>query len=234
MPDVEIQRSLRRETETVYIAPFNELSSRIKFFFRYPPESVRQVADSYGVSIREIRPPVGMSLLLAGVHLSSKLYVDREEQSSQARLVTRMIEEAERSVGHERTLVIGDFNMNPFEGGLVDADSFHSVMAQSIAERKMRKVRQVERRYFYNPMWGKLGDGSQGPPGTYYYQGFKNRELFWNMFDQVLIRPELLPYYRKEALQVLTEVGDRQLLTGDRINGYFSEHLPIMIGLATE
>ncbi|MEL6881114.1 MAG: endonuclease/exonuclease/phosphatase family protein [Cyanobacteria bacterium J06607_10] len=234
LPDVALQHLLSQETKTTYIAPFNEFSSRVKFFFRYPPESIRLVADSYGLSIREVRPPIGESLLLVGVHLSSKLYADRNEQSAQARLAICTIAEAEQSVGHKRTLVIGDFNMNPFEGGLVDADTFHGVMDQSIAKENMRTVRQVERRFFYNPMWGKLGDSSEGPPGTYYYKSSKNREFFWNTFDQVLIRPELIPFYQEGLLKVLTEIYDTQLMTDGKISNDFSDHLPIMIKLATE
>jgi len=233
-PDVELQHHLKDKTGSVYIAPYNELSSRVKFFFRYPPESIRQVADSYGLSIRELRPPLGKPILLAGVHLSSKLHADREEQTAQARLAVQMIEEAELNLGHERTLVIGDFNMNPFEGGLVDADSFHGVMAQSTAKKGSRQVRQVERKYFYNPMWGKFGDGSSGPPGTYYYRSTKNRAFFWNMFDQAIIRSDLLPSFEKGRLEVLTEINDCQLLGNDKISDEFSDHLPIMIELATE
>ena len=67
--DTKLQRRLRYETGSPYIAPYNELSSRIKFFFRYPSESIRLAADSYGLSIREVHPPLGRSILLAGVHL---------------------------------------------------------------------------------------------------------------------------------------------------------------------
>jgi len=34
---------------------------------------------------------------------------------------SRLVEAAEREVGHSRTLLLGDLNMNPFEGGLIDA-----------------------------------------------------------------------------------------------------------------
>ncbi len=228
--DFDLQRNLREETQHVYTALYNQLSSRLRFFFRYAPEAISLVHDIPSrLSIREIHPPSGNSILLAAVHLASKLYADRSDQSYQARLVTRAIEEAEASVGHRRTLVIGDFNMNPFEDGLVDADAFHSVMTQAIAQKAVRTVAGTKRSFFYNPMWGKLGDGSEGPPGTYYYPGSKNRQFFWNMFDQVLLRPDLLPMFEMDSLKILTEIGKTQLLKAGSINRSISDHLPIMI-----
>lgn len=236
MDDVMLQKHLKNETQTVYIAPFNELSSRnIKFFFRYPTESIKPISDSYGVSIRELRSPLASPMLIAAVHLSSKLYADSNEQAAQTRQIIQSIKEAEENVGHDRTVVIGDFNMNPFEKGLVDADAFHSVMSQLIARKESRNVRKVKRKFFYNPMWSRMGDLSDGPPGTYYYQASKNFELFWNTFDQVLIRPDLLTTFRKETLKVVTEIGTNQFLETDKINqDDFSDHLPIMIELEIE
>ncbi|MEL6263464.1 MAG: endonuclease/exonuclease/phosphatase family protein [Cyanobacteria bacterium J06626_6] len=234
LSDLKFQRQLSRETGSAYIAPYNELSSRIRFFFRYPSESIRPAADSYGLSIREIRPPLGRSVLIAGVHLSSKRHADREEQLFQARDAVAKIAETEENLGHSRTLVIGDFNMNPFEGGLVDADSFHGVMTMHIAQKQDRNVRKMKRKFFYNPMWSRMGDGSEGPAGTYYYQRSRNREFFWHTFDQALIRPALLPSFRRENLKILTAVGSRSLLTEGEISSGYSDHLPIMIELTTE
>ncbi|MGD1950100.1 MAG: endonuclease/exonuclease/phosphatase family protein [Leptolyngbyaceae cyanobacterium] len=234
--DVSIQKHLADKTQTTYIAPFNELSNRnIKFFFRYPTESIQPATDNYGISIREIKSPLAESILVAAVHLSSKLYADDNEQTAQTRQIVQSIEEAEENAGHSRTVVIGDFNMNPFEKGLVDADAFHGVMSQLTARKGTRNVRSTQRKFFYNPMWGRMGDLSEGPPGTYYYQASKNFELFWNTFDQVLLRPGLLNAFRKENLKVITEIGTNRFLTSDRLNkDEFSDHLPIMIELEIE
>ena len=233
--DFELQHHLREETKRVYITLYNELSSRLRFFFRYTPGAISPIYDIPNrLSVREIQPPSGNSILLAAVHLVSKLHADDSDQSSQARLVTRAIEEAEAKVGHRRTLVIGDFNMNPFEDGLVDADAFHGVMTQATAQKVTRIVGGTERNFFYNPMWGKFGDGSEGSPGTHYHPGSKNRQLFWNMFDQVLLRPDLLPVFETGNLKVLTEIGKTQLLKAGSIDRSISDHLPIMIKLPIE
>ncbi len=233
--DADFQKQLAIETGHRYFALYNGLASRLKFFVRDLSRAVIPVLDMPGMlSIREVRPLSGHPILLAAVHLSSKLYADSSHQYYQARTVVSAIEEAEARVGHSRTMVIGDFNMNPFEEGLVNADAFHSAMTQAISQKKSRKVGGINRRFFYNPMWGKLGDGSDGPTGTYYYRGSKNRQIFWNMFDQVLLRPDLLPIFTMDNLKILTEVGITSLLTANSIDRRFSDHLPIMIKLPIE
>ena len=82
-------------------------------------------------------------------------------------------------------------------------------------------------------MWGYLGDISDGPPGTYYYDSGMQVNLYWNMFDQVLIRPELLDVFEVEGLRILTDAGGKSLLAGsgkpDVSIG--SDHLPILFKL---
>jgi hypothetical protein len=58
------------------------------------------------------------------------------EQTLNAVRVSKVICGAEDSVGHEKTLVIGDLNMNPFEDGMVAASGMHAVMDRTIALRK--------------------------------------------------------------------------------------------------
>lgn len=57
--------------------------------------------------------------------------------------------------------------------------------------------------------------------------------LFWNMYDPVLIRPDLLNVFDNSELKILTTDGYETLLSEkgrpDRING--SDHLPILFKL---
>ncbi|MHC4430644.1 MAG: hypothetical protein ACYTBS_02275, partial [Planctomycetota bacterium] len=80
--------------------------------------------------------------------------------------------------------------MNPFEHGIVGAAGIHAVSDRSIAARGTRKVGGEDRRFFYNPMWSYFGDVSPGPPGTYFYDTGTQVNLYWNIFDQVLILAE--------------------------------------------
>lgn len=234
--DVAVLSSLNFENNRTYFALFNNLSSRLKFFFRYPPECIEPVSDEGGyISIRKLSPPIGNSLLIAGVHLSSKLYMTADDQKFQAVRIAEIIREAEVRVGHERTIAIGDFNMNPFEVGVVSSDCFHAVMDKNIARKRSRSVQGKDKLYFYNPMWGRMGDTSLGPPGTYYYSNSGYVNYFWNTFDQVLLRPELLDFFSPNNLTVISEIDGEDLLkSGYGISNSCSDHLPIVVKLEIE
>jgi endonuclease/exonuclease/phosphatase family metal-dependent hydrolase len=144
------------------------------------------------------------------------------------------IRHAEHKVGHARTVVIGDFNMNPFEAGVVGSEGLHAVMDRRIAATSSRKVQGETRDYFYNPMWANFGDAGSTPPGTYFYDA-SGREVnyFWNMFDQILVRPALLPCLSTDSVSVVTEIEGDSLLDErgrpDREIG--SDHLPVVLRL---
>lgn len=109
-------------------------------------------------------------------------------------------------------MIIGDLNMNPFEHGMIAADGIHGISDRRIAAKGTRQVGKKLRRYFYNPMWNHFGDGLPAPPGTYYYDSSSQVNHYWNIFDQVLIRPELLDGFNDENLKVVTEIDSTSLL----------------------
>jgi hypothetical protein len=141
-----------------------------------------------------------------------------------------MIARLEKQIGHSRTIVIGDFNMNPFEAGLVSSEGFHATMARSIAGRKSRTVLGEVRHFFYNPMWSLLGDCSPGPPGTYFYPSSPPLAFLWNTYDQVLLRPDLANFFEPGDVRVIDSAGSQSLLTSAGIpNRAVSDHLPLFV-----
>jgi hypothetical protein len=216
-----------------FVAPFNP-SDYLSFYFKYPIDSVKPITDDGRISIPQISPPIGITILLVALHLPSKLYKSNEEQSLGVPRIMQTIQEAETKMGHTNTMVIGDFNMNPFETGLIAASCFHAVMDQQTAREQNRIVDGQSKKYFYNPMWGRMGDTSIGPPGTYYYRG-SDISYFWNTFDQVLLRPNLLDYFSNEQLHIISKIGEKSLLDNKgKINKSISDHLPIIINLQLE
>lgn len=86
---------------------------------------------------------------------------------------------AEEAIGHKRTILVGDLNMNPFDDGLVTTRGLHAVMTREIAQRPVRRVKFESNLYFYNPMWRHFGERESGHAGTYYYSSPKARADFW-------------------------------------------------------
>ena len=121
--------------------------------------------------------------------------------------------------------------MNPFDHGLVLAQAFGAVMTRDLASAGERIVATRNYRLFYNPMWGYLGDSFSAPPGTYYYSASNPLTYYWNVFDQVLLRPGLM--YTLTELQILGTDGQTSLLTktGKPRKSEVSDHLPILFRL---
>lgn len=184
-----------------------------------------------------IRFPLAKDVLLIAVHLPSKREADEPSQFANAIYLADRIKELEKAKGHEKTILLGDFNMDPFEGGMVAANALNAMMnRRHVRAKKGRTMPWSEPRgcpYFYNPMWGLLGDTSRGPTGTYFYGRGGTIRYMWHSFDQVLLRPELLPYFSPNDFEILDRAGAQPLLKSNGlINKRLSDHLPITISLS--
>ena len=235
LAECEIPSAVLRATLTTipklrYRLLDDDPSPRLVFLSRLPRRAIRPVSDEGGIAIRRVFSPLNEELLLVAVHLSSKLRLESDEQGLLATRLPQVIGEAEKKVKHFRTVVIGDFNMDPFEVGLTSSETLHAVMDRRVAARQMRQVKGWERRFFYNPMWNFLGDATAGPPGTYFYNDSTPVAHFWHTFDQVLIRPDLLPNFKDENVSVLTSASATSLLDGkgQPNTAIASDHLPLL------
>ncbi|HWE96491.1 MAG TPA: endonuclease/exonuclease/phosphatase family protein [Tepidisphaeraceae bacterium] len=205
----------------------------IQVYTRFSGTFLTPVVESTRISIRRLRLPARIEILLAMMHLPSKRYRSETGQTLAATQYAELIGDAESIVGHTRTAVVGDLNMNPFEAGVSGAGGFHAVSSRQVAARQSRTVDGKTFRFFYNPMWGHFGDRAEGPPGTYYHAGSGPDAIFWHILDQVLVRPELLPAFRNSDLQILTGDGTESFINRNGIpdKAVASDHLPLLFRL---
>lgn len=167
-------------------------------------------------------------------HLKSKLHARSADQRDSAYSYMEDVIEYEKAVENDNTFICGDFNMSPYEEGMVERRAFHSIMDEKVVlKNPKRGTRTKKWATFYNPMWGFAGDLGRGEvSGTYYYDGSKAKEYFWYIFDQVIIRPSILQYFDKTQLRILTRIGEHNLLDEEgMINVDYSDHLPICFTL---
>lgn len=182
------------------------------------------------MSLASLRAPAADPLLLALVHLPSPMHYGPSDQGAYARRIVRIIHDREATAGHDRTIVVGDFNMDPFDDGMILADTFHGVMSRDIAARGQRAVLGTRYKMFYNPMWRLYANGEA--PASYFYASEGHRAYFWHMFDQVLIRPALLPQFVETRTALVTRTCHGSLLTpGGRPIKEISDHLPLKFHL---
>lgn len=206
---------------------------RVDIFTGFSSNFLTPLLETDRLTIRSLALPGLVDILLAVTHFPSKLYWDEASQGIQCVELSKIIKDAEHQIGHSRTVLVGDFNMNPFEDGVVSASGLHSVMTRNIAQKGTRIVQATKHPFFYNPMWGFFGDNKPGPPGTYYYESSVQKVFFWNIFDQVLIRPDLLPLFDNDNIKILESDGETSLLSNSGIpdSKNASDHLPILFHL---
>jgi hypothetical protein len=213
--------------------------AKLQLYTRFSDEYVLPVQKEDGsamkgddFTIRRLSLRDRPEVLLCGVHFPSKLYQTPADQTHYATRFANLLAEAEDAAGHTRTVLVGDLNMNPYEDGVVFASGLHAVMTRRIANKLTRRVKFESNLYFYNPMWAHFGEKVEGHAGTYYYSSPKTRADFWNIYDQVLIRPALLPYFRDDDVQIICRclADDVPLVTPEGIP-HISDHLPVLFRL---
>jgi hypothetical protein len=165
--------------------------------------------------------------LLGTVHLLSKNNASAHAQRLEAKGYVREIQMFEREQQQKDTIVIGDFNMNPFDPGMVSASVFNSVCSAEIALKGTRMFQSEKYDYFFNPAWKNYAGIGNEVYGTYFYHSVGADEFHWNNFDQALIRPSILQQYEPK-FSVLHDILGYDLRK--RNNGV-SDHYPILLEL---
>ena len=215
-----------------YVCPPSR-SRRVKIWTRLKEESVHdRFNDLDGkLTLREVQFPGADPVLLAGVHLVDRMTVGTESgRALQATNIADSIRRVEERVGHRRTILIGDLNMNPYEAGVVGTQALHSIMTRDLLRTVSALKARKDHSCFYNPMWACFGDQSSGPPGTHYFHNPNEpTNHFWHLYDQVLIRPDLMDRFVR--VEILSGDGVESFLTksGRPRRQTLSDHLPLFV-----
>lgn len=166
---------------------------------------------------------LGISFNLSCVHLPSNLYVDDNTRLIAVHSIKNSINSIENVFG-KNTIIVGDFNADPHDDTMINAQGFHS-----LPDRKfVKNGRTILKNYydaFYNPMWNLYGDFTP-PTGTYFYNNCKSRNQLWYLYDQVIMRYEMIRYFQENSLMIITE--NISGLTG---RPKISDHFPIVFSL---
>lgn len=184
---------------------------------------------------------------LGGVHLYSARGKSSKQQANQHADLPKLIMEYELRQGHDQTLLVGDFNYNPFDKQMNDPAFLNAVGSRNIIRNFRNLAGNRHQRhtfpFFYNPMWNKLGDydtqrNQEAVPGTYYWNAKDAEHYYWNMLDGVLLRPSIMDALDGSSLEIITQTTLHSLVRKSiqyddqsfLIAG-FSDHLPLTFTL---
>ena len=223
------QEILLRKLKKVYPS-FRYLQSvipaKVEVFSILPTSELFTIHDEHRFTVkRYISRSLNRSFNLVLCHLVSKTNDSNAEsnQAEEARYIVQAISDMEKEERNNLTIVCGDLNMNPFEEGMVGSSCFNAVMDTTIAMNLRRTVNERE----FN--------GRSIVSGTHFYNPHRHIQYFWNMFDQVLIRPEVIPYFSDKYLRILTGTRSKSLLTENHtMRTIYSDHLPIKFAIKTK
>src|SRR5271166_3815155 len=229
LPLPTILTALNGERPGYKMRPWS-ICNKITVFTRFHADFLKPEVEDERFLICSLNLPARTEALLAMAHLSSKMHSDDHDQLARCQLLSKGVNDAEEKVGHRRTILVGDLNVNPFEAPVASAIGLHAVMSRQVATKNTRKIQDKEYRFFYNPMWRHFGEHLDGPPGTYYYASSRHVTYFWNIFDQVLVRADLIRNFPDRELRILTSIGEINLLGANGLPNKetSSDHLPMI------
>jgi hypothetical protein len=222
---------LRFRADAGFFAPEPEehrCSPRFQLFCAQEDLQLDLEFDADRMHVRRLRWR-GLDFLLAFVHGVDPRNHDQHSRRREAENLAEYIRDCEARLGHRRTFVVGDFNMNPFDPGMHLPDGFNGQMVRRLSAPASEMSEADDAREFYNPMWGFFGDRTPGPPGTYYHRSGTSGLHGWNMLDQVLVRSQALDWFGN--VEIVTTAADESLTSrnGRPRRDRFSDHLPILL-----
>jgi len=210
---------------------------RFKVLVRFDPQFMCRLAPpvpSDRFDLWHLKLPLQEDVLIGVVHGLDKRNNSQQRQELFLRQFVAGLEYHEGKAGHNRSIVLGDFNANPYEAPMASALGMNAVMSRTIAQGPARRLLNSSYPFFYNPMWNLYGDEPRASaPATYFYRGSDPTEMYWHMLDQVLIRPSLIERFQVGALEIITAIRGRELTRASGIpdRSRFSDHLPVVFGV---
>lgn len=178
-------------------------------------------------------------IILAGIHFPSKATYNGQTQLSFANNYAKWVAEVELQRKHKRTILFGDFNMNPFEQGMIEPQAFNATISFEIAKSGPRTSHYDQFHYFYNPMWNWLGDrafhtGEPKLPGSLYHKTTADvTQIYWNVYDKVIVRPTIIDSIDYATLKIHEAIPLSMLIDKDfdEIPDNFTDHQPFSFSL---
>jgi exonuclease III len=220
--------SLRQRVDSSFFEP-KRIGERFVCLSSDPSLSLNELASEPRFSLRRFIHDSHNSILVI-IHGVDPVNHDIDHRNAEAQVEMMKIKGILKGLDTQRVVLIGDFNVNPFDRCMNLPMTYNAMMTRRCVARGTRTYQFESYDLFYNPMWSLFGDLNEGPPGTYYYTG-TNGMRGWNMLDQVLLHHSLAGY-----LNSIRIVDSTPSLTLADARGHpnaiaYSDHFPILINL---
>ena len=170
----------------------------------------------------------GSKYIVAGVHLQDRRSNDAAVRIETVGRLMNDIKNLEQSSKCRNTIVIGDFNANPYDDEMLQMNAFHAVLFKEVIRKsETRTVSGRAYRRLYNPIIHFISENNQNY-GSFYYSNGSSTPV-WHCLDQVLVGKALIDGIKN--LQYLKSIGKVSLLKKIVPDKKISDHLPLFVQL---
>ena len=132
---------------------------RVKVFTTILPGSIERIIDKRHYTLFRINHSNMGKIMFGFVHIFSKMVKDENDYFSKMGKMVNIIESKELENNSDYTILAGDFNMNPFEKGMLASGALFSLPTIMEANKKKKILDDEEYKMFYNPMWKFCASG---------------------------------------------------------------------------
>lgn len=189
--------------------------------------SVTTVQQQNRYNIYNVKTAVKEYLLVA-VHLEDRRNYRAAERIETIRCLVADIEQTEKLLKCSNTIVIGDFNANPYDEELLSKYAFNAVLFKKIIDKcELTNPNSLKKKRFYNPILHYISEDTE-MYGSFYYEK-EYMTPYWYCLDQVLVRKVLANNINH--VEYLKRINTMDLLENAIPNSAISDHLPLLVNL---
>lgn len=165
-------------------------------------------------------------MYIIALHLPSQLYASLDSQKNYLRNLRYEIDSTIGKSTDKNIIVIGDFNVNPFESPMINFDGFGASNCKMA--RKKIKYQNDEITTYINPTWQLYSRFNA--PGTINYprpSSYSFDVLEWHYLDQVVISQKLSELIIEDSIEIIEKINTLSFFNVDCRSVLISDHLPI-------
>lgn len=180
-----------------------------------------------------IKVKISNQFIIVGfVHFPSKYSHSHDEIRRASELLCSNIAIEEERYGIDESIVIGDFNVDPFEMPMISFTGMGATNGIACSKRGVVTRSEERRKLFYNPMW-VLYSKNKERPGSFKYSRLGEDVVSWHFLDQVVIRPSLIESFDFESLELIEGSENFNYLNRNMAPA-LSDHIPLTCQLITK
>jgi len=179
--------------------------------------------DNYYTTLRDLTT----NIFYISVHLPSQMFQHMDALKSFIRTFRGEIDDEIGNSSKQDILIIGDFNVNPFEKPMIDFDGFSA--SNSKSHRKEVTHLRSKKELYYNPTWTMYGKNNF--PGTKYFRRPSASSfdiLEHHYLDQVVLSYSLSQKLTSESINVLEFTTNKTFFDSTSNSILQSDHLPLI------